>query len=149
MTLPGYLEIVLISSAFVEQLVEQPAAFEASVAIWKGVKPIANGSWVMVAAGQIRLFDGKGRLMGEGPRLTTYAKPRRMTMGIGMSVWIGGEKYMLSPGSGNRPEGVVVSLHNPGVGAGAAAVAHGQSFAMEFYAALEKAGGNLGSPPER
>jgi len=122
--------------------------FEASVAVSKGVKPLANGGWVTIAHGQIRLFDGNGNLVSEGPTSTTYAKARKMTMGSGMSVWIGGEKYTLSPGSGNRPKGVVISLHNPGAGAGAAVVAHGRAFAKQFYAALEAAGGKLGSPPQ-
>lgn len=120
--------------------------FEASVAVSKGIKPIANAGWVVIADGQVRLFDGKGNVLSKGPTTTTFAKSRKMTMGSGMSVWIGGEKYTLSPGSGNRPQGVVVSLHNPGLGIGASVVSHGRAFAKEFYAALEAAGGTLGAP---
>ena len=79
----------------------------------------------------------------EEPASNVWAKGRRGTMGSGVSFWLGSEKYMVSPGSGNRPDRVVVPS---GVALGAASVLHGRDFAKQLYAALEAAGGHIGKP---
>jgi hypothetical protein len=118
------------------------APFEASVAISKGVKPIANGGWLWLGDGQLRLFDGKGEIVAEAPTDRVWAKGKLATMGSGVALWVGEDKFMISPGSGNRPAFFVPT----GAGIGASSVAHGRKFAKELYAALEAAGGHLGKP---
>ena len=115
--------------------------FEASVAISQGVKPIANGGWLTLADDTLSLVDTDGQPVASGPVAEVWAKPRIGTMGSGISVWVGGNKYMISPGSGNRPGGLIAANR------AASVVAHGRKFGKAFLAALEAAGGHIGKPP--
>jgi hypothetical protein len=117
--------------------------FEASVAISRGVKPISNGGWLTLTNGHVTLFDGKGNIVARASTDQVWAKRKLGTMGTGVQLWVGEEKFVIGPGSGDRPEG----MNGPsGAAVGSKAIAHGRAFAKEFYAALEAAGGRLGKP---
>lgn len=120
--------------------------YEASVAIWRGMRPVANGGWVSLKDGHFQLFDGKGRVLTEAPASEVWAKGKGLTMNSGTSTWVSGEKFMLSPGSGNRPKGLRLTPDGGGGAIGAAVVAHGIAFGAEFMEALEAHGGHRGKP---
>lgn len=116
--------------------------FGTSVAISKSMKPISNNGWLQIADGQVQLYDGKGEVLAEAPASQVWAKSNIATMGAGISLWIGEQKYMVSQGSGSRPGFVAFS----GAGVGSNAVANGRKFGKVLFAALEAAGGHHGKP---
>lgn len=123
------------------------APFEASVAIWKGVKPVANSGWLAMGGGHFSLFDGKGRALVQVPTDEVWATKSRFTMGSGVSLRIRGDHYMISPGSGQRPAGLAEVMTASSIAGSSVLLALGRMFAGEFYAALETAGGHLGKGP--
>lgn len=112
--------------------------FDAIAAISKGVKPIAIGGRVALTGGLIELYDDDGRWVAGGPVSEAWAKKRFGTWGSGVSLWIGSDKFTISPGAW------ALDLST---GKASTTVLDGRAFSRDLLSALEAAGGHIGKRP--
>ena len=105
--------------------------FAASVRIGKGLRPITQGGGLVVEGGQVRLLDGKDRVIAEGP--------------VG-DVWVH-EGWVLSSGLRVHIDGTKYTLDSAGAFTPVGGMAGTRSLTKAFLEWFPAHGGNVGKPP--
>lgn len=134
---------------------EAQPQFEAVVAIGKGLRFIDRKGLALISGGRLSLRKAKGDVIVEAPVSDVHAETFRFSAGGAVKISIAGERYTIEPVKLRRIQPTFI----PGVGEGAqvgsaaagnlagdlSRLVQGRELTKAFLAALEAAGGQIGS----